>query len=49
MTELPDLEVHDQKGLQTAVEEDEIDAELIVVDAEPALATHKRKIITQLQ
>ena len=49
VAELANFQVRKEQAMQTAVEEDQIDAEPIIVDAQPALAANECKIVAQLQ
>ena len=49
IAELPNLDVRNQQASQTAVKEDEINSEPIIVDPKATLAAEKRKVISQLQ
>ena len=49
VAEFSDFEIHYQKATQAAMKEDEVDTKPGVVDAKPALATEKGKVIAQLQ
>lgn len=46
IAEFINLEIHNQQGLQASVEEDKIDPEPIVVDANSPLTAHECKVIS---
>jgi hypothetical protein len=49
VTELAYFEVDDDQTMQATVEENEVDTKPCVIDAKPALAAKKGKIIAQFQ
>jgi hypothetical protein len=49
VAEFSNLQVGQEQAPQPAMEENEIDAKPVVVEAEPTLTAHECKIIAQLQ
>jgi hypothetical protein len=49
VADLADLKVDDQQALEAAVEEQLVDVELAVVDAQPPQPAHESEVVAQFQ